>query len=647
MLLIFFIFFFAIVFPGYIFYLKIKQHLNFEESYSTVLFFSINLGLFINVILFLILSVTKIKLNVLYFLYPILFISLLGFHLKKIKAHIENLKIKKEEWFLLLILLLSFIILLFKKGEIPIDINYLVPVSRSLDEGYLVNKQFVFTSEIFDPRFSFNPYCYIILLIKLFSNYSLIYIWRNIPFIWVFCSLISLYSFSNIYFNNQKVGLYVILIFFLHFGGVFFNMIGFTTFSKPLPVHLYVYIPFLWLIVMKFFKNNNFILYLVLFTAFTNLISYNPFYLILALFSLFPLFVYETIYRPQDTIKKTHKILFIFLLCFPFLIFKLIIFSSSNPGFYDLVFVNTSYSFRNVIIFLSKNAYILNPYYLFRVDYSLNSYSYFAYPISSIIALFITPFFFFSKEWKKIEIRLLLLCIFFIIFIAENPILFPLLSKFISLIYAQAIGIIIPHFIITGYACYLIFNYIGKKFKKSKNIILLLSLLVIFLWSFNHIKNNYHVLKNDFVNREKLYELPEPINYIKSMGIENKMFFSDPTLNDFICSFSNNFVFYVYSTDSNPNDPFSVERENKFNAIIKENNIDIIKSFFFINNIDFLVITKNYPSKEKLNLINLEQIYFCKKEYNMFPLYLKIKENDLFPIEWEDENYIMFKISQN
>ncbi|MDD3626095.1 MAG: hypothetical protein PHV06_02125 [bacterium] len=613
------------------------------ERISSTIFFSINFGLFINVILFYLFSFLKIPLNSLLFIYPGLTILLILLSCKKIVKHIKEITLDKNEYVLFFLIIISFILLMLKKGEIPIDINYLVPVSRSLGEGILINKQFVFFTELYDPRFSFNPFCYIILLMKIFSKYSLIYIWRNIPFIWVFSSLISMYSFGELFFNNKKAGIFIVIIFFLHYGGFLFELIGFTAFNKPLPLHLYVYVPLFWLSIIRMFKENKKIFFISLFISLCNLISYNPFYFILALLSVFLFYLYEISKDSRKAFKQISYTALVFLMSIPFLSIKIMIFSGSNPAFFDISVANTYYSFRNVILFINQNAYILKPFFLFRIDYSLQSLEQNLFPITSIAATILMPILIILKKWKYPEIRFLILSVVGIILVAENPIIFPILTFFISLIYSQAIGIIIPSFIIIGFCATVFYEYLETKSRYIKQIALFLLILVLVVFFRSNIKKNYLSIKEDCLNREILYKIPSPIEYVISSGFERKMFLSDPKMSDFISSFTNNFVFHVNATDSNPNDLFALEREKQYERLLIEKDIDVIRYFFLVNKIDYFVTAKSISSEKEKNLLNLQNAYFFKTTCNTIPLYLKIKDDKSFSLEWEDDEFVILK----
>ncbi|MCK4643706.1 hypothetical protein KAU32_08720 [bacterium] len=461
---------------------------------------------------------------------------------------------------------LVYVILLYIiKGDIANDLNNLSIIYKSLFNNIVQNKNFVYSNEGMDPRFSFSLYHFMILIYSKISGLDPLKIWINLPAYMSFIAIFAQYCFGKHLLKKNLGGLLVVLVFIFHFGGIGYERLILRKFALADAIAMYTILPLALIEMIKYLDSSDKKYLWTTIIISLILTEFQIFYMILFYLSLFAIFLVKILLRDKSNRRVIEIFFYVTIFNIPYYILKWLSYGIHNPLHYDPQLAQQAFFLPDHLVFLTKNLFIIHPKFVFRQIYIMFTLPPTIYPITPLIA-FLGILFFIKKIRRNTTLQFMISTAVLSPLLLLNPILVVGLSKIISSAYASKLSIFVPAFLILAF----IILELKKKLKtKYFGFLLICFLLIISPKIFKNLVRDYKLIKNNIGVSQKS-KLPEIIRYFNKNNIKGGNIISDHWTSYHMAIFTNNYAFAIWPLVADPNAKDVLQREKDYRIFFNE-----------------------------------------------------------------------------
>lgn len=493
--------------PGWLL-LRIIYHKNrfsFLESIPLSFCFSFVLLMVLATVIFI------FRLQITLFLFSIVFIILVLFILNIIlmqkriipRFSSKSLSLDSSGFLIFVISLFYFIIMIRIGGELGEDtIYHLGLIHKLIVRGHASLVDFAVKGSGPNVEYPYSPWHLLIASLSKVTGIDPKIFWWKVPAILTPIAIITYYILASALFKKRLAGVVTAGILTIGLGGIIYKDIGFQELNAPYGLARYIFIPAGYFFLFRYLrlKEKN-ALFTTCFLSLT-IASIHLFYSVLFLFSIVFFWIFYLLFKHIDKegIKAiSNQLFWILIITLPYLYLRylpILSYGMTNPIDTDIAVINSPVGYlMGCVKFLTPGLFYINPRFVFQKIYII----WHAQSYLPICAFLFTPLLWHYYKRHNCDWAIFLLSgLIMVPFIMLNPVLVPVLHKFISVEYVTRMSDILPTFLVLGISISTIILLAAKfiqRFEVKRRILVFTTgglIILTFIFHSGEIKNLIH-----------------------------------------------------------------------------------------------------------------------------------------------------------
>jgi len=571
---------------------------------------------------------------------------------------LPNIDINKHILTMLIIAVIYSLTLARLGGSLIIDFLDMMPANKMILNGRIDHSFIMVKDNLQNVMFAYRVSDLMLVILNKFTHLSIEELWWLLPSFMMPVALLAYYRLARSLFDNRTIALLVCLVVVYHFGGIGYPFIAFRKFQLPAAIASHIFMPTLWFHSFAFLRKPKFTQCFMVMLISITLSSFHAYYFLLYLGGLASCLLFWLLLKRREisAIRKISVLITASIItCLPIFILKTYNHGLHNPAYLDIKRLSNISFFPGMLTFIGKIP-VIHPEYVFTQVYTLFEEPPLIFPYTPLVAVLLSLLLIKRKEDWAVFLAALSLTPPLVML---NPLIVPVLSRFISLMYVARISELIPTFLILGFFLHRAPGYIQtltNKFKlpkKHQNAITYIVMILILAYpTVQTCRGTGYVARELSLARpmKECVKMPPPVEYFNSNNIKGCVIISDIMTSCYVGGFTDNFIVGIQPEMTSAELADAVERADASSQIMDANcpnNIvlDILEQY----EVNYIVLNPFYydpqPYKKRGEIHTQEQ-FFRYLFHNNPPqpgLAEKFKKMGFEKI-FDHEGYIIFKV---